>query len=226
MNNKYEKKLDDLNKEISKNLIDTSPPKLIIVTKSQKTNQIREIADCGYKYFGENYVDEAIKKIDDLNNKNLEWHFIGKIQSNKIKKICQNFHWIQTVCSQKHISLIDNNCRKIKKSMNVCIQINIDNEKTKSGIFLDELDDFLLEMPILTNILIRGLMAIPSKSNVLKGELNSYKILKLTFDKYKEKYNKFDTLSIGMSNDFKIAIKNGSNMIRIGQYIFGERVKQ
>ena len=196
---------------------------LIIVTKSQSIDDIRKVIDIGYKNFGENYVDEGIEKINSLNDESLEWHFIGKIQSNKIKKICKNFDWVQTVSTLKHARALNKACLESSKKINICIQINIDREISKSGIMIEDLDDFIKNISTFDRLVIRGLMAIPSKINALKENINSYKILKTEYDRLRDKYKFFDTLSIGMSNDYKIAIDNGSNMIRIGSLIFGER---
>ena len=196
---------------------------LIVVTKSQSIDDIRKVIDIGYKNFGENYVDEGIEKINSLNDESLEWHFIGKIQSNKIKKICKNFDWVQTVSTLKHARALNKACLESSKKINICIQINIDREISKSGIMIEDLDDFIKNISTFDRLVIRGLMAIPSKINALKENINSYKILKTEYDRLRDKYKYFDTLSIGMSNDYKIAIDNGSNMIRIGSLIFGER---
>ena len=107
--------------------------------------------------------------------------------------------------------------------MNICIQVNIDREESKSGVFIEDLDDFIENILVLDRLVLRGLMALPSKINVLKENINSYKILRSEYDRLKNKYKHIDTLSIGMSNDYKIAMDNGSNMIRIGTLIFGER---
>ena len=196
---------------------------LIVVTKSQSIDDIRKVIDIGYKNFGENYVDEGIEKINSLNDESLEWHFIGKIQSNKIKKICKNFDWVQTVSTLKHARALNKACLESSKKINICIQINIDREISKSGIMIEDLDDFIKNISTFDRLVIRGLMAIPSKINALKENINSYKILKTEYDRLRDEYKFFDTLSIGMSNDYKIAIDNGSNMIRIGSLIFGER---
>ena len=107
--------------------------------------------------------------------------------------------------------------------MNICIQVNIDKEESKSGIFIEDLDDFIENILVLDRLVLRGLMALPSKINVLKENINSYKILRSEYDRLKNKYKHIDTLSIGMSNDYKLALDNGSNMIRIGTLIFGNR---
>jgi pyridoxal phosphate enzyme (YggS family) len=196
---------------------------LIVVTKSQTSENISKIVQNGYKRLGENYVDEATKKIEFFNDDSIEWHFIGKIQSNKIKKIVKSFSWVQTVSSIKHAKLLHKACLETSKIMNVCIQVNIDNEPTKSGILLEDVDDFIENILVFDRLVIRGLMAIPSKINALKENINSYKILKAEYDRLSSKYIHMDTLSIGMSNDYKLALDNGSNMIRVGTLIFGNR---
>ena len=197
--------------------------RLIIVTKSQPTSSIRKLFDLGYNNFGENYLEEAVIKINEMNEDDIEWHFIGNIQSNKIKKIVKFFSWIQTVSSIKHANILNEECKKIDKKINICVQINIDNEKSKGGINIKDVDTFFENISIYKFLSIRGIMAIPSKLNALKENENSYNILKSEYDRLRSKYESIDTLSLGMSNDFKLALSKGSNMIRIGSLIFGER---
>ncbi len=196
---------------------------LVIVTKSQGKENISKIINAGFKSLGENYVEEGIDKIKFFNDKSIEWHFIGNIQSNKIKKITHNFDWVQTISSIKHAKMINRACEEALKKINICIQINVDRETSKSGIYIEDLDNFIENILALDRLVFRGLMAIPSKINALKEDTISYKILKSEYDRLKNKYKHIDTLSVGMSNDYKIAINNGSNMIRIGSLIFGER---
>ncbi len=224
MEKNFSEKLKNLDQEIKSHLKHPYENfKLVIVTKKQDNKEISEIIKLGYRIFAENYVDESLSKIEYFKKKNLEWHFIGRIQSNKIKKICKYFDWVQTICSEKHAVILDNECQKINKNMNICIQINIDNEESKSGIQINELNSFIKNISKLKNLTIRGLMAIPSKTNILKEKQDSYTILRLAFEKLTAEMKNFDTLSIGMSNDYICALQNGSTMLRIGQYIFGER---
>jgi len=211
------KDIDDASIETKKDI------SLVVVTKSQSIENISKILDTGNISFGENYVDEAITKIEYFQKECIQWHYIGKIQSNKIKKISKYFDWVQTISSIKHAKLLNKACDDISKEMNICIQVNIDREESKSGILIEELDDFIENILILDRLVLRGLMALPAKINVLKENINSYKILRSEYDRLKNKYKHIDTLSIGMSNDYKIAMDNGSNMIRIGALIFGER---
>ena len=222
MKEDYQNILSKIDSDIDKISIDKTT-KLIIVSKSQPTSSIRELIKSGYHIYGENYLDEAIKKIEEIDNNNLEWHFIGRIQSNKIKKIAKYFNWVQTISSEKHARLLNEECQKIKKKLNICVQINIDNEESKAGIMINETDEFLNNISRYEYLSLRGIMAIPSKLNALKENVNSYNILKLKYDKLSNKYKNIDTLSLGMSNDYKLALSKGSNMIRIGSLIFGER---
>ena len=205
------------------NKLENNDISLVIVTKSQSKENISKVINVGFKSLGENYVEEGIDKIKFFNDKSLEWHFIGNIQSNKIKKITHNFDWVQTISSIKHAKMINRACEEALKKINICIQINVDRETSKSGIYIEDLDNFIENILALDRLVFRGLMAIPSKINALKEDTISYKILKSEYDRLKNKYKHIDTLSVGMSNDYKIAINNGSNMIRIGSLIFGER---
>ena len=222
MKEDYQNILSKIDSDIEKISIDKTT-KLIIVSKSQPISSIRELIKSGYHIYGENYLDEAIKKIEEIDDNNLEWHFIGRIQSNKIKKIAKYFNWVQTISSEKHARLLNEECQKLEKKLNICVQINIDNEESKAGIMINEINEFLNNISKYEYLSLRGIMAIPSKLNALKENVNSYNILKLKYDKLSNKYKNIDTLSLGMSNDYKLALSKGSNMIRIGSLIFGER---
>ena len=150
MMDEYENKLLDIQTEInnfSKKF--NKKIKLVVVSKSQNVHKITKILNLGYKVFGENYLDEAINKQRDLpKDYNIEWHFIGNIQSNKIKKIVSHFDWIQTVSSEKHAILIDESCKKLSKIINICIQINVDNEEDQltllnMGSIYNKMNDFV-----------------------------------------------------------------------------------
>ena len=190
--------------------------RLIVVSKTQNSEKIITLNNLGQTDFGENYVDEAREKINSIGNSNITWHFIGKVQSNKIKIICKLFDWVHTISSEKHVKKINEMSKSINKVMNVCIQINIDIEQTKGGITLEEYDKFSSILYGLQNIKLRGLMTIP------KAGIPSEKSFAKMHDLYK-KNDHLDTLSMGMSNDFVTAIENGANMLRIGQEIFGKR---
>ena len=211
--------------EINKNLksIDlANKVTLVAVSKQQSIDKIIQAIHVGQKIFGENYLQEAIKKIELLKEHKLEWHFIGPIQSNKCKLIAKNFSWVHTVDRLKIARRI-NEARENMPPINICIQINISQEDTKSGLLLDDLDNFADELKTYDNLKIRGLMAIPSNSLNDEKLTIEFNLLRDKYEIMKKKYLSMDTLSMGMSNDYLLAIKNGSNLVRIGSKIFGKR---
>ena len=152
----------------------------------------------------------------------IEWHFIGPIQSNKCKLISENFSWVQTVDRIKIVNKL-NQYRDSKKPLNICIQVNISEENTKSGIALNDVKEFAKIISNLKNLKLRGVMAIPSKTNEKQNLVSEYRLLKKLYEDLKISYSSVDTLSIGMSNDYLLAIENGANLVRIGTKIFGAR---
>jgi len=196
--------------------------RLVAVSKGQDQEKILEAFNAGHNIFGENYLQEAINKKETLKNFKIEWHFIGPIQSNKCKLIAENFQWIQTVDRIKVANKL-NKFNTNQTPLNICIQINISNEDTKSGVKIKEIDALAEYISNSDKLKLRGLMAIPS--NTIKKEIliNEYKQLKMIYENLKSKYSTIDTLSMGMSNDYLLAIENGSNLVRIGTKIFGSR---
>jgi hypothetical protein len=196
--------------------------RLVAVSKGQDQEKILEAFNAGHNIFGENYLQEAINKKEALKNFKIEWHFIGPIQSNKCKLIAENFQWIQTVDRIKVANKL-NKFNTNQTPLNICIQINISNEDTKSGVKIKEIDTLAEYISNSDKLKLRGLMAIPS--NTIKKEIliNEYKQLKMIYENLKSKYSTIDTLSMGMSNDYLLAIENGSNLVRIGTKIFGSR---
>tara|TARA_B100000214_G_scaffold314631_1_gene247604 strand:+ start:317 stop:997 length:681 start_codon:yes stop_codon:yes gene_type:complete len=226
MNHTYLDNLTKISKDIKNASLKSGDNiKLVLVSKTQKKDSIEKIYKLGYKCFGENYLQEAKDKIQSLNSYDIEWHFIGRIQSNKIKDIVKLFDWIQTVSSKKHIEMIDRFAGEFKKIINVCVQINIDGEKSKAGLNLNQVDDFIGVSKDYSNIKIRGIMAIPSKANAIDKKEQSYELLSKKFTELRDKFMNFDTLSLGMSNDYKLALAHNANLIRIGTLVFGAREK-
>jgi pyridoxal phosphate enzyme (YggS family) len=195
------------------------PIQLLAVTKGQPIAKIEEALAAGQKCFGENYCQEALLKIQALKFAPLEWHFIGHIQSNKIKKIAENFSWVQTVTSEQMAEKLNQYRPESLGPMNICIEVNIDEEGNKSGVRPDEvvpLAEYIRGFPLLR---LRGLMAIPSpKKNFYDQRQSFHKMAKL-FKMLPE----VDTLSMGMSQDFEAAIAEGSTLVRLGTAIFGSR---
>ena len=198
----------------AKNLFDlhTKDAKLIAVSKTKSVKNILEIYELGQRDFGENYLQEALIKIPQL-PKDIIWHFIGKIQSNKTLDIAKNFDIIHTVDRAKIAIRFDKHAQDLGKKLKVLIQVNIDDEITKSGVSLNGLEELVNCIKNLQNIDLIGLMCIPKKDKT-----NSFAKMLVLKNKYK-----LNELSMGMSGDFLDAIKNGSTMVRIGTLIFGAR---
>jgi len=190
---------------------------LVVVSKKQSVEKIIALNGLGQIDFGENYVDEAEEKISGINTGRITWHFIGRIQSNKIKKICSLFGWVHTISSKKHLIKVNEICKSMNKIMNICIQINIDNDDNKAGIALENYENFIMNIHDLRHVRLRGIMTIPQNNS---SSQNSFSRMNDLF----KKYNELDTLSMGMSRDYISAIENGANMLRIGQGIFGKRI--
>ena len=196
--------------------------RLVAVSKGQSPEKILDALDAGHNIFGENYLQEAIDKQKNLTDYKIEWHFIGPIQSNKCKLIAENFQWVQTVDRIKVADKL-NMFNPGELPLNICIQINISDEDTKSGVKINEIDALVNHISTLGKLKLRGLMAIPSNTNEDKILMNEYTQLKMIYEDLKFRYSTIDTLSIGMSNDYLLAIENGSNLVRIGSKIFGSR---
>ena len=215
-----------LKKEINKACLDAGrDPKEITLmgaSKSQTVENINLAYKGGVSHFGENYLQEAELKINSISN-NVVWHFIGSIQTRKTKRIAQIFDWVHTVDSLKIAEKLNESRPASKGKLNVCLQINIDNEKTKSGILKDEIDELLINLGELKNIVTRGLMIIPKPRNTSEEQAEVFSSLKFKFDSLKSIYPELDTLSMGMSSDYLVAIQEGATMIRIGTGIFGAR---
>jgi pyridoxal phosphate enzyme (YggS family) len=196
--------------------------RLVAVSKGQSQEKILEALDAGHNIFGENYLQEAIHKQKSLTDYKIEWHFIGPIQSNKCKLIAENFSWVHSVDRIKVANKL-NDAINDKTSINVCIQVNISNEDSKSGLKVNEIDSLAKHINNLDKLILRGLMAIPTNTNDDEILRNEYKQLKIIYEDLKKKYSSVDTLSMGMSNDYLLAAENGSNLVRIGSKIFGKR---
>lgn len=194
---------------------------VIGASKTQSIQSIRQAYEGGITNFGENYLQEAEKKISQLPS-DITWHFIGAIQSKKSKKIARMFDWVHTIDRVEIAQLLNSARPKELEKLNVCVQVNLDREESKSGINLEEVDNFLLEIESLDNLTVRGLMVIPKPKDNERQRL-SFKKIKNKFNELKKNYNELDTLSMGMSADYQEAIAEGSTMIRIGTNLFGPR---
>jgi len=212
-----------------KNETDTIKVQLIAVSKTKPEQEIMEAYDAGQRVFGENMVQELVDKYEHL-PKDIEWHLIGHLQSNKVKYIAPFISMIQSVDSQKLLQEIDKYAQKHNRIIDCLLQIYIADEETKYGFGFDETIELLRseEFTTLKNIRIRGLMGIATNTENEKQIKEEFYELKTFFDGVKQSFFRkeasFNTLSMGMSSDYKIAIEQGSNMVRLGSTIFGQRV--
>lgn len=188
---------------------------LIAVSKTRSTKEIQEAVDAGQVHFGENYLQESIEKINFFKGSGLIWHFIGPIQSNKTSAIADNFDWVHSVDRIKVATRLSDQRNPALGSLNILIQVNVDREETKSGVDIENVGEIVSEIESLPNLSLRGFMTIPRPEN----SQNSFAEMKQLISKYPN----LDSLSMGMSGDLEIAIKNGANMVRVGTDIFGQR---
>ena len=199
--------------------------KLIAVSKAQCLDKITAAIKAGQKSFGENYLQEALKKITALCGVVLDWHFIGAIQSNKTRAIAENFLWVHSVNRIKIAEQLNQYRPTAMPPLNVCIQVNLSGEVTKQGVCLDELLMLAQAIENVDRLVLRGLMVIPARVDDFSQQREMYEQMAKLQQSLVSSGISLDTLSMGMSHDFEAAIAAGSTMVRIGQGIFGKRNK-
>ena len=204
-----------------KELIKENKIKILGASKTKSKEDIYKLYNEGIKIFGENYVQELKEKYEE--NLPFEFHFIGKLQTNKIKDIVPRVTLIHSVSRTKELKEIQKECLKLNKTMNILIELHLTNEETKNGVSLNELDNLIKEIDNYPNIILKGFMTMgPLSENIKETEEVFIKAQKI-YLKYKEIIPSIDTLSMGMSSDYELAIKYGSTLIRLGTILFGKR---
>jgi len=193
---------------------------LLAVSKTHPAALVEEALAAGQHAFGENYVQEALEKMDALAGRQIEWHLIGPLQSNKTKLVAARFDWVHAVESGKVARRLSEQRPAGLPALNVLIQVNVSGEGSKSGVAPGEAVFLAKEIDSLPRLKLRGLMAIPEPG----AEAARYRELKNLYEKLKSEFA-FDTLSVGMSDDMEVAIAEGATMVRIGTAIFGARQK-
>lgn len=197
--------------------------RLIAVSKTQSAERVREAFVAGQRDFGENYVQEALDKIIALPLPGICWHFIGPIQSNKTREIAGHFAWVHGIDRLKIAQRLDAQRPASAEPLNVCIQVNLSAEATKSGTRIEEVEALCAQVSGLKNLRLRGLMAIPAPCTDPLQQRQVFRPLAQMLNRLTPRYPHMDTLSIGMSADFEAAIAEGSTMVRVGSAIFGAR---
>lgn len=196
---------------------------LLAVSKRHSVEAIQEAYEIGQRAFGENYVQELVEKAEALSKLNIEWHFIGPLQSNKTKQIATTASWVHTIDRFKIAQRLNNQRPDDLPPLSICIQINISEEDSKSGVIPSELAELAHKISMLPHLRLRGLMAIPAPMSNFKKQREAFaKMSELKNQLNKQGY-KLDTLSMGMSGDMKAAIAEGATIVRIGTAIFGTR---
>lgn len=196
---------------------------LLAVSKRKPISAIEAAASVGQADFGENYPDEGIAKVQALPHLKLRWHFIGAVQSRKTGVIAEHFDWVHSVDRLKVARRLSAQRNPAATPLNVCLQVNIDGEASKSGVSLDELEPLMLQCADLPNLRLRGLMAIPAIRAELSEQRAPFAKLRTALDTLKKRQPTLDTLSMGMSGDLEAAIAEGATIVRVGTAIFGER---
>lgn len=203
--------------------------RLLVVSKTQASSSVEEAVLAGQSEFGENYLQEGIEKIQALNHlrKKIQWHLIGPLQSNKTKLAAENFDWVQSIDRLKIAQRLSEQRPANLPPLNVCVQINISNEDSKSGISQNDAIELCEAIAKLPHLKLRGLMAIPepNSGNAPLKAMNELFVKIRTRLHEQDLAPSFDTLSLGMSDDLELAIAEGSTMVRIGTAIFGSRLK-
>jgi pyridoxal phosphate enzyme (YggS family) len=194
---------------------------LLAVSKTKPAEDIADAYRAGQRHFGESYCQEALKKQAELGAYDITWHFIGPIQSNKTKLLAAHFDWVHSVDSFKNAKRLNDQRPAHLPPLNICLQVNISGEESKSGIGLGELPALCEQVAALPNLKLRGVMAIPAPEAELERQRQPYRVLRAAV----EQLNRadLDTFSFGMSGDLKAAILEGATLVRIGTALFGAR---
>lgn len=197
--------------------------RLLAVSKTQPADAIRALAALGQRAFGENYVQEAIAKQTQLRELDLEWHFIGHLQSNKAREVAAHFDWVQSIDRPSVIDALARHRASDAPPLNLLIQVNIDDETSKSGCAPEQLDALAARIREHANLRLRGLMCIPAAEVGPEQRALSFERMRNAFARLRKNDAGIDTLSMGMSDDFEQAIAHGATLVRIGTALFGAR---
>lgn len=200
---------------------DPASVQLLAVSKTHPAQSLREMYQAGQRSFGENYLQEALTKIDELQDLEIEWHFIGHVQRNKTRHLAEKFDWVHGVDRFIIAERLSSQRLETQKPLNICIQVNIDGQDSKDGCQPDEVAELVKQISQLPNIRLRGIMVIPAPENSV-----AFADAKTLFEQVKSLHARpqdWDTLSMGMSGDLDAAIAAGSTMVRVGTALFGAR---
>lgn len=196
---------------------------LVAVSKTRPAGKIREAINHQQVHFGENYLQEALEKIDALSRYRPVWHFIGPIQSNKTRDIAAHFDWVHSVDRYKIARRLSEQRPDNLPPLNICLQVNISRERSKAGVLPDDAAELVKEIGRLPRLQLRGLMAIPAAADTQEAQRRPFASLRQLRDRLNT--GTMDTLSMGMTDDLEAAIAEGATMVRVGTAIFGPRTE-
>jgi pyridoxal phosphate enzyme (YggS family) len=199
------------------------PVILVAVSKAQPVDAIRQAWVAGQRRFGENYVQEALDKMAKLTDLPIEWHFIGPLQSNKSRPVAESFAWVHSVARDKIARRLSEQRPDTLPPLNVCLQVNISDEDTKSGVAPDEIPSLAESVAKLPRLRLRGLMTIAEPGLSQTQTRAQFCAMRLLFDELNALGHDLDTLSMGMTDDLELAIAEGATLVRVGTAIFGAR---
>ncbi|MBS1269254.1 MAG: Pyridoxal phosphate homeostasis protein [Gammaproteobacteria bacterium] len=219
---RYKKVVADIAMAARKSSRNPNDILLLGVGKQQSAASIRSLAELGLRDFGENYVHDALDKQAELEDLRLTWHFIGRIQSNKTRDIAKHFDWAHGVDRLKIAKRLSDQCTR-PGGLNVCLQVNIDDEPSKGGMRPEDTADTAVAMAELPGIRLRGLMAIPKPETDPERQRAAFRSVRELFDSLRNRGLQLDTLSMGMTADMQAAIAEGASIVRIGTALFGPR---
>ena len=202
---------------------DPDTVKLLAVSKKQPLDSVLAAAALGQRDFGENTVQEGLDKIRATTQERLTWHFIGHLQSNKTRTVAENFDWVHTIDKPKIAQRLSQQRPVELAPLNVCLQVNIDNEPSKSGVDIDKLSELAAACSDLPNIRLRGLMCLPAIRDDFEEQRRPFAKLRELAETLQRGGVPIDTLSMGMTADYRAAIFEGATIVRIGTALFGER---
>ncbi len=197
--------------------------RLLAVSKRKPVESILEAAAGGQRDFGENFAQEGVDKIDATGRDDLIWHFIGHLQSNKTRLVAERYDWVHTIDRIKIARRLSEQRPHHAGDLNVCIQVNVDDEQGKSGIRPEEVDAMASEITALPKLKLRGLMCIPAVRSGMDAQRKPFAVLRKLLESLQQQGFQVDTLSMGMSADYPAAIREGATIVRIGTLLFGER---
>ena len=197
--------------------------RLLAVSKGQPAERVAEAADAGQHEFGENFVQEALRKIQEVGRDDLVWHFIGHLQANKTKAVAERFRWVHTIDRPKIAERLNRQRPVYAGNLNVLVQVNIDREPAKAGVPPEEAHELAAVVAGLPRLKLRGLMCIPAARSGFEAQRKPFRELRLLAESLGQAGLQTDTLSMGMSGDYAAAIHEGATIVRIGTALFGPR---